>query len=183
MTQDPDDTNPDDQPEGGPSDRSPGGARKLDEDAAWRAIVENYGDRANLSTVEPGEPTRLVEPFDGAQAPPVETTPVEPVEATSVETPRGQDSLDTEATWNDEGHFVPPEPPPLPPLEPRRKLAWIGLFGSPLLMLTAIVFGWSYPGWIMGALVIGFVGGFGYLVATMPRNRPEDWTGDDGAVV
>ena len=163
MTHDPDATNPDDQPERGPADLSSGGARKLDEDAAWRAIIENYGDRPSLV-----EPPSVVEP------PPV----VEPVETT-----RWRDPFHTEARWNDEGHFVPPEPPPLPPMEPRRKLAWIGLFGSPLLMLLAVVLGWSYPTWIMGTLVTGFVGGFGYLVATMPRNRPEDWSGDDGAVV
>ena len=32
-------------------------------------------------------------------------------------------------------------------------------------------------------LVVGFVGGFGYLVATMPRGRHDGWSGDDGAVV
>ncbi|HZJ06963.1 MAG TPA: hypothetical protein VFD59_16030, partial [Nocardioidaceae bacterium] len=84
---------------------------------------------------------------------------------------------------SDEGHFVPPEPPPLPPIDPRRKLAWIGLFGAPVLMLTAVVLGWGYPGWVTATLVTGFVGGFGYLVATMPRRRPDDWSGDDGAVV
>jgi len=166
MTQDPDGTNPDDPGEGPTSD----GGRKLDEDAAWLEIVEHYGDRANLGDDTPpvAEPSARVES--------VETPP-------AVVEPRWQDPLDTEATWNEEGHFVPPVPPPLPPLEPRRKFAWIGLFGSPVLMLAAVVFGFRYPGWVIGALVIGFVGGFGYLVATMPRNRPDGWSGDDGAVV
>lgn len=165
MSQDPDGTEPDDPAEDRPVDPTSGGGRKLDEDAAWRAIVEHYGDRADLDE-DPPSPATEPEP---APAPPVLSV--------------GPAALETEATWHDEGHFIPPVPPPLPPLEPRRKLAWIGLFGSPLLMLAAVVFGWSYPGWLMGALVIGFVGGFGYLVATMPRNRPDGWSGDDGAVV
>lgn len=49
-------------------------------------------------------------------------------------------------------------------------------------MLLAVVLGWTFPSWIMGLLVIGFVGGFVYLVATMSRIR-HDWSGDDGAVV
>jgi hypothetical protein len=156
-----------------PEDANPG--RKLDEDAAWRAIVQHYGDRARLdedTPQQPGEDPAAPTPSDPSVGPGREP----PVES------RG-DALNTEATWDDEGHFVPPEPPPLPALEPRRRLAWAGMFGSPLLMLIAVVFGWSYPGWVMGALMLGFVGGFVYLVATMQRNRPDDWSGDDGAVV
>ena len=78
---------------------------------------------------------------------------------------------------------MPPDPPPLPPVEPRRKLAWIGLFGGPALMLLAVVLGVHFPGWLMTLLVGGFVGGFVYLVATMPRTRPGDDSGDDGAIV
>jgi hypothetical protein len=32
-------------------------------------------------------------------------------------------------------------------------------------------------------LATAFIGGFVYLVATMPRSRGEDGSGDDGAVV
>ena len=170
MTQDPDGIDPDDPPAGGPADQSSGGARKLDEDAAWRSIVENYGERAALDD----EPSSSAEPTPSTEL---------PASAVPIESPRSRDPLETEATWADEGHFIPPEPPPLPPLEPRRKLAWAGLFGSPVLMLVAVVFGWSYPGWLMGTLVVGFVGGFAYLVATMPQGRPDGWSGDDGAVV
>lgn len=100
-----------------------------------------------------------------------------------VRDPRFRDTLDSDATWNDEGHFVPPVPPPPPPLEPRRKLAWMGLFGFPALMLAAVLFGWRLPDWVELGLVVGFTAGFGYLVATMPRGRPGDGSGDNGAVV
>ena len=60
-------------------------------------------------------------------------------------------------------------------------LMWFGLFGAPLLMLAAVVLDLSYPGWLTFGLVAGFVGGFVFLVATMPRDRGDE--GDDGAVV
>jgi hypothetical protein len=139
-----------------------------DEDAVWRSIIENYGERPSLdnepAAAPPPEPAPARDVFDrsflDAQAPP-EPQP---------------------ESWSDEGHFVPPEPPPLPRTTPIRRLAWSGLFGAPALMLLAVVFGWAYPEWLALLLVGGFVGGFVYLVATMPRHR-GNWPGDDGAVV
>lgn len=147
----------------------------LDEDAVWAEIVANYGERPVMGA----DP--VVE--EGAERP--SRNPGAPgnrnifdrsyIEATTE--PTG------EVPWDDEGHFVPPPPPPLPRLEPRRKLAWIGMFGAPFVMLLAVVFGWTLPGWVGSLLVGSFVGGFVYLVATMQRRRPGDWSGDDGAVV
>jgi hypothetical protein len=170
MTQNPDDNRPPEDPEGGRREGS-GADRKLDEDAAWRAIVENYGERPALEDLPP-------------EPPPVPLTPPgEPVDPFPSLHRRWQEPMDTGATWEDEGHFVPPEPPPLPRVEPRRKLAWIGLFGGPALMLLGVVFGLEYPRWLTGMLATAFIGGFVYLVATMPRSRGEDGSGDDGAVV
>ena len=165
MTGDPDGSTPEefDGPAQDRDDRAAG--RKLDEDAAWRAIVENYGPEPQLPPAEPD--SAVVEPGS-----PV----VEPLET-------GTDPLNTAASWSDEGHFVPPDPPPVPRPEPRRRLAWIGLFGAPLLMLLAVVLGLSLPDWVSLVLVGGFVGGFVYLVATMQRRGPWDGSGDDGAVV
>ncbi len=83
--------------------------------------------------------------------------------------------LETPASWDDEGHFVPPVPPPLPLLEPRRKLAWIGLFGSPLLMLVGVVLGWTYPTWISFGLVVGVRGRAS--ATSSPRCRETGVTG------
>jgi hypothetical protein len=148
-----------DQPAGGAS-----GDGAFDEEAAWRMIVENYGERPEMGA--PVEPD-----------PPRHPLPANPFDRTFA------DSLDTEATWQDEGHFVPPEPPPLPRPEPRRRLAWAGLFGTPVVLLLAAVLHLALPTWAVTLLVVGFVGGFVYLVATMPRTRHDDWPGDDGAVV
>jgi hypothetical protein len=148
--------------------------RDLDEEAAWREIVAHYGD---TPSVEPDAPA--VAPVDTNDPEPVETPRRDIFDRSYLES----QELNTQAGWDDEGHFVPPPPPPLPQVSPRRKAAWAGLFGGPTLMLVMIVFGWSFPTWVMGLLVAWFVGGFLYLVATMPRSRGDGWSGDDGAVV
>ena len=174
MTQNPDGSNPEDKPTGGSTGRAGEGDRKLDEDAAWRAIIDNYGDEPDIDAYYPDPPA--------PEAPAKDPEPEEPRRFPVFER-RWEEPAQTEATWEDEGHFVPPDPPPPPKLEPRRKLAWIGLFGAPLMLLIAVVLGWTYPGWVGLFLIGGFLGGFGYLVATMPRGRPEDGSGDNGAVL
>jgi len=172
MTHHPDDPHRDHRPDEAahPDADVPGGEPAFDEDAAWREIIENYGERPEMGA--PPDPAPPVAPG------PPEDEPVETLFDRSY-----LDAMNTAATWEDEGHFVPPEPPPLPRLEPRRKLAWAGLFGAPFLLLLAVVFSLQFPTWLSGMLVAAFVGGFVYLVATMPRSRHDDWSGDDGAVV
>ena len=176
MTDTPDD--PKDPADSGMPSGDGGSDRKLDEDAAWRDIVAHYGDRAVV------EPSAGVEP--GETPKPVDPGPSDLAERerrlNDLFQPSWTDPLNTEAVWDDEGHFVPPTPPPVVVQDPRRRAAWAGLFGSPFLMLVAVVLGWSLPGWLMLGLAAGFVGGFVYLVATMPTRRPGDGSGD-GAVV
>ena len=129
-----------------------------DEDAIWRSIIENYGERPTIEEPEIEVPPSL---RDLDPQPEVD----EPSE------------LD-ERERDPEDHFVPPAPPPIPRPEPRRLLAWVGLFGVPLLVLIALVARIPLPSWL-GLILMGwFVGGFVYLVASM-RPRPEDY--DDGA--
>ena len=183
MTAQPDDHEPD---EG--QGRGEGGHR-LDEDAAWRDIVAHWSETganpADDGPVEPGN--RSVEPVETADDDPGDRL-IEPVETTRP-APRNPfdrtylDSLNTEVGYDDEGHFVPPEPPPLPKIEPRRKLAWIGVLIGPALLLLAAILRIPFPTWLTVLVVGGFVGGFVYLVATMPKKRHDGWSGDDGAVV
>ena len=125
-----------------------------DEDEVWRDIVENYGEAPSVE-----------------EAPPV----VDPSPRSDIVEP---DTYDPDP-WEDEGRFVPPPAPPVPLAEPPRLLAWIGLFGSPTLLLVALVIGWPLPGWLSTLLIGSFIGGFSYLVATMNR-EPRD-PGDNGA--
>ena len=126
-----------------------------DEDAIWRSIIDNYGERPTIEEPEVEVPPSLRDldrdPGDGEAA---------------------------ELEDRPDDHFVPPTPPPVPRPEPPRLLAWVGLFGVPVLVLIALVAHIALPSWLGLGLMAWFVGGFVYLVASM-RPRPEDY--DDGA--
>jgi hypothetical protein len=84
---------------------------------------------------------------------------------------------------DDDDHFVPPAPPPLPRLDPVTKGAWLGLFGGPAYLLVAVMLHWQVPGLAAFAAVAAFVGGFATLVVRMGDRPPRDSGPDDGAVV
>jgi hypothetical protein len=137
------------------------GARRAREDAEWQSIVENYGDRPEAPP--PAEPEPVVDPaiFEMPAA-------------------LGPRSWELE---EDDGRFVPPPAPPVPRPHGLRLAAWLGLFGVPAVVLVCIVLHVSLPSPLGFLALVWFVGGFGYLVATM--NGPKDPGGgwDDGAVV
>ncbi|MFC8723515.1 hypothetical protein, partial [Kitasatospora sp. NPDC057198] len=84
----------------------------------------------------------------------------------------------------DEGHFVPPEPPPLPPADTTAKFAWLAVLGGPALLLFDAVVWHEVSGWPAWVGLLAFLGGFGTLVARMKdrdEDEPEDPNG--GAVV
>ena len=124
------------------------------EDEVWRTIVENYGDRVELAPDE-GPPREWA--TAAATAAPAED--VAPAYA--------------------EERFVPPSPPPLPHTTPDRYAGWAGVLGAPVMLVLALLLGVRLPTWLGGLMVVGFVGGFVYLVFQMPRG-PRD-PGDDGA--
>jgi hypothetical protein len=163
----------------------------FDEEAAWRMIVENYGERAQLggSSLDPDVAGPPMLPLDPRTSPPPDR--VEPVAPPPPEVfDRSYlDALDADRPaarrdrrrTDDEEHFVPPDPPPVPKGTPARRLAWAGLFAPPLLMILAVVLGWTFPMWLSVLLIAAFVGGFVFLVVTMPRDGGDGW--GDGAVV
>jgi hypothetical protein len=83
----------------------------------------------------------------------------------------------------DDEHYVPPDPPPLPRLDPVTKGAWVALFGGPGYLLLAVLLGWVVPSWAAFCAVAAFVGGFATLVVRMADRPPGDSGPDDGAVV
>jgi len=133
-----------------------------DEDALWRSIIDNYGERP---TIDEPEPEVEVEP------PPVLRDPE----------PHSQviDDEPETAEAGPEDHYVPPPPPPLPKPPPARLLAWTGLFGVPALVLVALVAGLELSAWMGLILMVWFVGGFVFLVASMRPGSGDDY--DDGA--
>ncbi|MCD9594227.1 hypothetical protein, partial [Streptomyces sp. 8ZJF_21] len=84
----------------------------------------------------------------------------------------------------DEGHFVPPEPPPLPESDTTSRFAWLGVLGGPLLLLGVVLFQVEMVWWIATLGVGGFLGGFVTLVLRMKdEDEDEDEDPGRGAVV
>lgn len=83
----------------------------------------------------------------------------------------------------DEGHFVPPEPPPLPETDTTSRFAWLGVLGGPLLLLGVVLFQVELTWWITTLAVGGFLGGFTTLVLRMGDDDEEDDDPGRGAVV
>ncbi|OQR64319.1 hypothetical protein B6E66_09295 [Streptomyces maremycinicus] len=84
---------------------------------------------------------------------------------------------------DDEGHFVPPEPPPLPAADTTAKFAWLGVIGGPVLLLLAVLLGWEMTWWLSTVGIGGFLGGFATLVMRMRPDDEEDGDPGRGAVV
>ena len=124
-----------------------------DDDAAWQQIVDNYGDPPEVPSDPPSDA-----PVEAA--PEARTDPPEPFHL---------------ELYADE--FVPPPLPPPAVISPERRLAWVGLVGCPVLLVVVNLVGYALPGVLTGALVVGFVASFAYLVATMDPRDPDD----DGA--
>ncbi|MEU6812157.1 hypothetical protein ABZ920_24900 [Streptomyces sp. NPDC046831] len=84
---------------------------------------------------------------------------------------------------DDEGHFVPPEPPPLPDSDATAKFAWLAVIGGPVLLLLAVLFRWDMTWWLATLGIGGFLGGFATLVMRMNPGDDEDDDPGRGAVV
>ncbi|MEW2165781.1 hypothetical protein AB0912_22690 [Streptomyces sp. NPDC007084] len=84
---------------------------------------------------------------------------------------------------DDEGHFVPPEPPPLPAGDTTAKFAWLGVLGGPVLLLLAVLLGWDMTWWLSTLGIGGFVGGFATLVMRMQSDDDDLDDPGRGAVV
>ncbi|MDG4863981.1 hypothetical protein P8605_38165 [Streptomyces sp. T-3] len=180
-----------------------GSGKPIDEDAAWAAIVAGYGDEP----VDPpgAKPFKSVEDLAGLVAeangvkeavddPKPESTPDEDAPksvAGSITFAPGVGPRDYEAPEasdddlgpDDEGHFVPPEPPPLPAADATAKFAWLAVIGGPVLLLLAVLLGWQMTWWLTTLGIGGFVGGFATLVMRMQGDDEEDDDPGRGAVV
>ncbi|MCB8906610.1 MULTISPECIES: hypothetical protein [unclassified Streptomyces] len=81
---------------------------------------------------------------------------------------------------SDEGHFVPPEPPPLPEADVTTRFAWLAVVGGPVLMLVAVLLSWDMTWWLTTLCIGGFLGGFATLVGRMKHDDDDDGFDDPG---
>ena len=151
-----------------------------EDDDAWRAIIENYGERAELDDDPARDPSHEQAPEQASESPRASTLDpeVDPPPAPYVAARPGPDDV-----WHPDhpDAFVAPDPP-LPPKPTRdRQLAWVGLIGSPIVLLVFLVTSMRIPSLLAYALIAGFVGGFVYLVFHLPRTKDDPF--DDGARV
>ncbi len=178
----------------------------FDEAAAWEAIVAGYGaeppDPPGAKPFKSVEDLALLESEtndeDGAgtKAPPrkaEEEPPARPLGGSvafapgvgprdySVAEPAEEDADGGDES--DEGHFVPPEPPPLPEADVTSKFAWLGVLGAPVLLLLAILLGWEMTWWLTTLCIGGFLGGAVTLVMRMRTDDEDDGDPGRGAVV
>ncbi len=181
---------PVDGPEGGadPQDaRADGRGAPLDEEAAWAQIVAAYGDEPEVGPGGwPDDAARNGEEDPskpGASSPVDDGIPVIPrnfvVGAPEPPGPRDYELADEE----DEGHFEPPEPPPLPQGDVTTRFAWIAVLGGPLLLLGFVLFQEPLTWWATVLGIGGFLGGFATLIARMKDRDDEDDDPHGGAVV
>jgi hypothetical protein len=81
---------------------------------------------------------------------------------------------------DDEGTFVPEEPPSLAGTDPLTMLAWLAAVGGPIALLLSAMFWRSAPLLAIVGIVAVFVLGTVYLISKLPQEKDED---DDGARV
>ncbi|CAM5361715.1 hypothetical protein [Streptomyces griseomycini] len=169
----------------------------FDEDAAWAAIVAGYGeeppDPPGAKPFKSVEDLALLESGTndeeaGAEAPrKAEDKPAKPlggsVSFAPGVGPRDYSPSEPSDDESDEGHFVPPEPPPLPEADATAKFAWLGVLGGPLLLLLAVLLGWEMTWWLTTLSIGGFLGGFATLVMRMRTDDEDDEDPGRGAVV
>lgn len=87
---------------------------------------------------------------------------------------------DEDDTLDDEGHFVPPEPPPLPRPQPQTLGAVaLFLFGVILLVVPSLLDFSADVSLALGLLAMS--GSIAWLIARLRRGPPTDSGWDDGA--
>ncbi len=179
-------------------------ARRSAEEAAWAEIVADYGDEppdppgvapwssADARARATGGPAREIAPGKpdktlgtaGGSGRETDEPPAEPAMALGGSVifapgigPRDwspAEPSDDDFDASDEGHFVPPEPPPLPHADTTARFAWLAVFGGPLLLLLMVVLRQEITWWIATLGVGGFLGGFATLVARMRDDEDEE---------
>ncbi|UCM87408.1 hypothetical protein [Streptomyces marincola] len=161
------------------------GRDPIDEEAAWAEIVAGYGE-------EPADPPGMWPPASSA-TPPAETdgkdAAADGADRVHVAEPPAGDAPPGPRDWEaaedeEEDHFVPPEPPPLPETDLSTKLAWLAVIGGPLLLVGTTLLQRDMSWWVVTLGIGGFLGGFATLVSRMRDGHDDDWTDPgNGAVV
>ncbi|AJT67659.1 hypothetical protein [Streptomyces chattanoogensis] len=187
------------------AERSPRDPRDpLDEEAAWAEIVAGYGEQPEFPTADgkkrdeghegtekDGKDEKDAKGGNGGKGGASGTGDAARPGSFIVFAPgvgprdwSAAEASDDDFDETDEGHFTPPEPPPLPTADVTTKFAWLAVLGGPLLLVAMVIIQQPVTWWIALLGIGGFLGGFATLVGRMKDSGGDD---DDppggGAVV
>jgi len=170
--------------------RRPAAGSQAEQDAIFAALVAQFDDPVDLTNPEWPEIENLRAQTEASPSSPSSPATTDPSLADFAPQPRQRPAQPAgprdyvAADDPDEGHFIPPEPPPLPQADTTAKFAWLAVLGGPALLLFDALVWREVSGWPAWIGVAAFLGGFATLVARMKDrddDEPEDPTG--GAVV
>ncbi|WP_445154663.1 hypothetical protein ACTWLI_15600 [Arthrobacter sp. Hor0625] len=164
---------------GRPDVPQPGAAGPGDDDAVWLDLV------ARLEGTDSGEPD------DGTTVPAAGTTAggapgvrsfkdFDPLglSAPTVAPQEPAGPRDYAVDDDDDGAFVPEEPPSLAGTDPLTMLAWLGAVGGPIALLLSAMFWRSAPLLAVVGMVAAFAVSVVFLIMKLPHEKDEY---DDGA--
>ena len=147
---------------------------------------------ASGGTARPGAPTarafRDFDPLGLSGAAPIELSaeerlapaPAKPAAAGGDDEPdTGAGPRDYESD-DDDGAFVPEDPPSLAGADPLTVLAWIGAVGGPIALVLSAMFWRSAPMLAILGMVVAFAASLVFLIMKLPGEKDEH---DDGARV
>ncbi|MFD0384196.1 hypothetical protein ACFQ2B_23720 [Streptomyces stramineus] len=161
-----------------PDTAAPGGKLGRSEPADPVESADSPEAPKSPSAPAPADPGRPDQPVGGFI---VYAPGVGPRDWDSAAAPGEDDADGTDDA--EEGHFVPPEPPPLPTGDVTARFAWIAVLGGPLLLLLMVLLRQELTWWLTTLGVGGFLGGFATLVLRMKDSDEEDDDPGRGAVV
>jgi hypothetical protein len=147
--------------EGPPESRPGQGPAATPSGGGGHADPTSGADRTRV--IRPAVPPRGAEPAPGPAA--------------------GSEADPAPGAEDDEEHYVPPAPPPLPHLDPLAKGAWTALFGGPAYLVLTSIVGWNVPGWAALLAVMAFVGGFAVVVTRLGDGPSRGEGPGNGAVL
>lgn len=182
------------------------GALSADDDAVWLDLVarlEGVGAEADEATgglaggtgstgagsSSPAARTfRDFDPLGLAGAAPIELSakerqspaPGKPAAASSSDVPDTAAGPRDYEPEDDDGAFVPEEPPSLAGADPMTVLAWLGAVGGPIALVLAAMFWRSAPLLAILGIVAVFAASVVFLIMKLPDEKDEH---DDGARV
>lgn len=167
--------------EGGPGpadsqDKAPGGS--AGDSAAARPFSDF--DPLGLSGAPPVELSakeRLARTPEATGAPGTGGSPGREAAPDGTEAPAGPRDYEAD---DDDGAFVPEEPPSLAGADPMTVLAWLGAVGGPIALLMSAMFWRSAPLMAVLGIVAVFAASVVFLIMKLPGEKDEH---DDGARV